>query len=393
MTNVVHIINQSTRKSLVLLDELGGSTDPIEGSALACSILQHFLKQGTKTVATTHYSNLKTFAYSNSGLRNASFDFDPDTLMPTYHLTIGIPGGSNALATANRLGLPPDIITGAKEMISTGAMDLNELLTDLMKEKHKVEELHFEINKQSNALREKRTEWEEKIKVLQEIERNLSQEGRDRVIRKSAELEKEIRQAISALKKERSKQGIQKARKAISGIEKRLTEINTELPVLANVDEDEDNHDEIKIGDKVQIRGTNAIAEVISIADKSNQFQIQIGQTKLWLRQDSFEKIEATEDAAAKPRKITVKKELQNHSVSLELNLRGKRAEEVEWALESYLSNAIMANLKQVSIIHGYGTGTVRSITREFLAGSPLVKSFRSGELNEGGDGVTIVNL
>jgi DNA mismatch repair protein MutS2 len=195
------------------------------------------------------------------------------------------------------------------------------------------------------------------------------------------------------LKKERSKQGIQKARKAISGIEKRLTEINTELPVLANVDEDEDNHDEIKIGDKVQIRGTNAIAEVISIADKSNQFQIQIGQTKLWLRQDSFEKIEATEDAATKSHKITVKKELQNHSVSLELNLRGKRAEEVEWALESYLSNAIMANLKQVSIIHGYGTGTVRSITREFLAGSPLVKSFRSGELNEGGDGVTIVNL
>ena len=143
----------------------------------------------------------------------------------------------------------------------------------------------------------------------------------------------------------------------------------------------------------VQIRGINAEAKVISISDRSNQLQVQIGQTRLWLGRDSLEKTMPPQDDNSNKLGIPVIKEFINRSVPIELNLRGKRAEEVEWALENYLNDASMSTLKHVRIIHGYGTGTVRSVTRDFLSSSPLVKSFRPGEQSEGGDGVTVVSL
>ena len=147
MGNIIRIIGRATEHSLVLLDELGTSTDPAQGSALAQAILQHFLASGTITIATTHYSDLKAFAHATPGLQNASLDFDPDTLAPTYHLTVGIPGGSNALATAARLGLPPDIIEAAREMLAQGTQELETLLTDLMQEKEQAEVLHRDLKR------------------------------------------------------------------------------------------------------------------------------------------------------------------------------------------------------------------------------------------------------
>lgn len=390
MGNIIRVIRDATGSSLVLLDELGTSTDPVEGSALACSILRYFLQQGTIAVASTHYSDLKMFAHTNSGLRNASLDFDPVTLIPTYHMTIGIPGGSNALATASRLGLPAEIVTGAREMLSKGALDLEALLADLMKEKKEAETIRLDLENKIVEMEEQKKEWGDKLRGLKLSEREIVRETRDRVVRAAAELEKEIRQSVSALRKERSMQGIQKARKTIKAVEGNLNDAVWHLPETVEVEGD---IKDIVEGDMVQIRGTNAVAKVISISDRSNQLQVQIGQTRLWLGHDSLEKVTLQQDDKSNKQGIPVRKDLFSHPVSLELDLRGKRAEEVEWALEGYLSDASMAALKQVRIIHGHGTGTVRSITREFLSSYPLVKSFRPGEQSEGGDGVTVVSL
>lgn len=393
MSNIIRIIRETTRNSLVLLDELGTSTDPVEGSALACSILRYFLKQRTMTVATTHYSDLKIFAYKNSGLRNASLDFNPTTLMPTYHLTIGIPGGSNALATASRLGLPPEIVTAAREMLSAGAMDLEALLSDIMVEKQKSEDIRRGLENKRDLMDLQKKDLEDKLRSLKITERDIVQEARDRIVHAAAELEREIRQSLTALRKERSRQGIQKAKKTINAVEENLNEAVWQIPKIEETDVVQEESTTIIEGDMVSIIGTNALAKVISISDKSNQLQVQIGQTSFWLDRNSLEKVISLPPDEGSTPSFTVKKDILNHHVSLELDLRGKRAEEVEWALEGYLSNASIANLKKVRIIHGYGTGTVRSITREFLSTYPLVKSFHPGESSEGGDGVTIVNL
>jgi len=393
MGNIIRVLKDATGSSLVLLDELGTSTDPVEGSALACSILRNFLQQGTITVASTHYSDLKMFAHTNSGLRNASLDFDPVTLIPTYHMTICIPGGSNAIATASRLGLPTEIINGAKEMLSKGALDLEALLADLMKEKKEAEIIRIGLANRKVELEEQEKEWVDKLRSLKLSEQEIVQETRNKVVHAAAELEKEIRQTVSELRKERSAQGIQKARKTIKAVAEKLNDPVLQLPKMEEAVDAQGNTKPVTEGDMVRIRGTNAVAKVISISDKVNQIQIQIGQTRLWLGHDSLERaVPQQEDTGSEPG-IPVKKDFINRSVPLELDLRGKRAEEIEWALENYLSNASMSTLKQVRIIHGYGTGTVRSITREFLSSHLLVKSFRPGEQSEGGNGVTVVSL
>ena len=393
MGNIIRVLRDATGSSLVLLDELGTSTDPVEGSALACSILRYFLRQGTIAVASTHYSDLKMFAHTNSGLRNASLDFDPVTLMPTYHMTIGIPGGSNALATASRLGLPVEIVTGAREMLSKGALDLESLLADLMKEKKEAETIRLDLENTRVEIEEQKKEWGDKLRSLKLSEQEIVQEARDKVVLASAELEKEIRQSASALRKERSMQGIQNARKTIKVVAEKLNEATWQMPKIDAPEEGQGDITSIAEGDMVQIRGINAEAKVISISDRSNQLQVQIGQTRLWLGRDGLEKVMPQQNDKSNKSGIPVRKEFINRSVPLELNLRGKRAEEVEWVLEGYLSDAGMASLKHVRIIHGHGTGTVRSITRDFLSSSPLVKSFRPGEQSEGGDGVTVVSL
>ena len=188
--NIVRIINEATERSLVLLDELGTSTDPAEGSALARSILLHFLSQRTMAVATTHFSDLKVFAHTTSGLQNASLDFDPVTLAPTYHLIVGIPGGSNALATASRLGLPTEIINDARGMLSQGTQEMETLITDLVSEKRAVEALHHDLEKERGEAEQRNTELKTELRLLKTEGQKVIQETRDKVIREAAELQK-----------------------------------------------------------------------------------------------------------------------------------------------------------------------------------------------------------
>jgi DNA mismatch repair protein MutS2 len=387
--NIVRIINSATEKSLVLLDELGTSTDPAEGSALARSILLYFLSRRTMAVATTHYGDLKAFAHTTPGLQNASLDFDPVTMTPTYHLTVGIPGGSNALATASRLGLPAEVIAGARQMLTKGTQDLEALLADLMREKQSVEALHHDLEKEKNEAERRNTELKNEMQRLKAEERRVIQEARDSIVHEAAELQKEIREAAAELRREKSRERIERAKKALAAVQEQLkSEVwQTKAGAVEAAEEKS-----ISAGDTVWLREADLQATVLSVSEETRQVEVQAGRTKLTLSLYSVERV-APSPTATTPAPAPVRRELSGRRVSMELDLRGKRADEIEWALDSYLNDASLANLSGVRIIHGIGTGTVRKIVRDFLASHPLVKSFRPGKQGEGGDGATVVTL
>ena len=391
MSNVLRITESATRRSLVLLDELGGSTDPVEGSALARSILLYFLSRQTMTVATTHYSDLKLFAHTTSGLQNASLDFDPVTLAPTYHLTVGVPGGSNALATASRLGLPAEIVTAAREMLPRGAGELETLLASLSSEKQRLEQLRLVLQKESEEAERRNRELESDLQRLRKEEQDVIRETQGRVAHEAAELHREIRHSVSELRKEKSQRKIEQARRALATVHQSL-QTQVWEPSTGPETAEQTLDEGIGPGDTIRLIESNLEARVLSVAQKTQQIEVQVGQTRIWLGLNGVEKI-AQVPGAADSRATLVKKDVGKRKVSLELDLRGKRAEEVEWALDSYLNSASLANLSEARIIHGFGTGTVRTIVRDFVASHSLVKSFRPGERGEGGDGVTIVNL
>jgi len=385
MGNVVRIIRGATGKSLVLLDELGTSTDPAEGSALAQAVLRYFLARGTLTVATTHYSDLKAFAHTAAGLENASLEFDAETLTPTYQLTVGIPGGSNAMATAARLGIPDEIVEDARSMLTEGSHELETLLANLMTEKNKIASLEKELKKERDKLARQNAELNGKLEQLKNEERAAVQEARDTIVREAAELHREIRQAASELRKEKSAASAEQARRTLAGVREKLDSKAWQPGVGGETAGDAGI---IEVGDTVRVKEAGLNATVISISEETGELEVQSGRTKMRLGLDSVIKTTAPPESA--PPTGT---QPDFKRAPLELDLRGRRADEVEAVLDTYLSDAAQSNLTEARIIHGIGTGTVRSIVREFLARHPLVKSFRAGERGEGGDGATIVRL
>lgn len=390
--NIVRIINRATKMSLVLLDELGTSTDPAEGSALARSILLYLLSRRIMTVATTHYNDLKAFAHTTPGLKNASLDFDPVSRMPTYHLTVGIPGGSNALAIAAHLGLPADIISSAREMLSQGTQQLEALLADLADERQKLLAIRQQLEKEREDAERRNLELENRLKSLKAEERKILQETRDRIVLEAADLQKEIRQAMTELRREKTREGIERAKKALSEMQERLQSEVWQTKTGGTATGETADESVINIGDTVLFKEANLPATVLSVSTETGQIEVQAGRAKFTLSLDSVEKVTAS-SGTTRPVFPAVTREISHRAVPQELDLRGKRADEVEPMLDSYLNSASLASLSEVRIIHGLGTGTVRKIVRELLTSHPLVKSFRPGERGEGGDGATVVRL
>jgi DNA mismatch repair protein MutS2 len=390
--NIVHTINNATAKSLVLLDELGTNTDPGEGSALARAILLHFLSQGTMTVATTHYTELKALAHATDGMQNAALDVDPVTMAPTYHLTVGIPGGSNALATASRLGLPAAIVTRARHMLSQGAQEIEALLTHLVTEQKNVESLRHSLEKELNEAEQSDADLKNRLRQLEEERRKIIKETRDQIVREAAELQMKIREAATELRKEKSRERIEQAKKALAEAHEQLDAGVWQARPAVEIDEKEAEAGSITAGDTVWLKDAGVPATVLSVSEERGLVEVHAGKVKMTLRLDSVEKrIPST--GAVKTGGALITRRLSKSRVSLELDLRGRRADEVEPALEDYLNEVSLCGLSRVRIIHGIGTGTVRQIVREILASHPLVTSFQPGEQGEGGDGVTIVSM
>jgi DNA mismatch repair protein MutS2 len=390
--NIVDIINNATAQSLVLLDELGTNTDPGEGSALGRAILLHFLSQATMSVATTHYTELKALAHATDGMQNAALDVDPVTMTPTYHLTVGIPGGSNALATASRLGLPADIVSRARNMLSKSAQEIESLLTHLVTEQKNIESLRHGLEKELNEAEQSGADLKNRLRQLEEERRRIVKQTRDQVVREAAELQMIIRGATAELRKEKSREKIEQAKKALAEAQEKLDAEVWQARPAVELEEAEAGEGPIASGDTVWLKEANVPATVLSVSEERGLVEVQAGKVKMTLRLDGVEKrIPSTGEV--KTGGALIRREMSKPGVSLELDLRGKRAEEVEPLLDDYLNEASLRSLSQVRIIHGIGTGTVRQIVREMLASHPLVASFRPGEQGEGGDGVTIVSM
>ncbi|MFC1875010.1 endonuclease MutS2 [Chloroflexota bacterium] len=384
--NIVRIIKNATERSLVLLDELGTSTDPAEGSALARAILLHFLSSKTLTVATTHYADLKAFAHTTPGIENASFEFDPVSLAPTYHMTVGIPGGSNAMAVAARLGIPPEIIEQATTMLPQGTLDLESMLSDIAAEKVKVTEMRMLLEREESEAEARNTEIESLLAKIRSEERRVIQDTRDKVVLEIADLHRQIRQASLDLRKQRSREAIDAAKRSLADVDAQL---DSKLQVLKTAKPQ--SQEPIAVGDTVYMSKLDLYGTVLSISKGKKEVEVQAGQITFKLRTDSIEK--AGSEAIVQPRDKSEIIVPAGRPILSRLDLRGKRAGEVEVLLDGYLNEATLANLSEVQIIHGIGTGTVRQIVRDFLTSHPLVKSFKIGGKEDGGDGITLASL
>jgi DNA mismatch repair protein MutS2 len=386
MSNISRILNSARGYSLVVLDELGASTDPQEGSALARSILMYLKANRFLAAVTTHYTELKVFAHVTEGLENASFDFDPKTLTPTYHMTLGVPGGSNAIATASHFGIPDEVVKLARASLSQENQKLESLLLSLQEEKQHLESLNKELEREKSSFERHNEVLSGELKKLRDEKQEMIRSARDEIVAEVATLQKEINKASSDLKKETSKASVSGARESSSRVRERLNQgiFKTQSATTAG------ENNEIAVGDKVWLREYDVKGKVTAINRESNQLEVTAGALRFRARLDEAEK---TSGGSAPETIRAVRLHAASKEVSMELDLRGKRAEEIEPLLDSYLSDAAVAKLPWVRIIHGFGTGAVRSIVRDMASRHPLAKSYKGAEQNEGGDGATIITL
>ena len=357
--------------------------------ALAQSILLHFLSKGTMVVATTHYSGLKVFAHQTAGLKNASLDFDPLTLKPTYHLTIGVPGGSNALSIASQLGIEPEIIAKAKEFMPEGHLEMEGLLSSLGDEKRRVEELRQALESDKSKIDELQEELKLEHQRLKVEERDTLRQIKEDLLSEAASLEKDIREASKAIQKAKTKTSVERAKKVLTGVYRELENRDWQAQQSRPVPEE---NSAIVVGDRVKLIETGLEGVVLSVLESRNELEIQAGDIKVKMKSAGVEKVSSLPAAATGPTPV-VKTAIGKKKSSLELDLRGKRADEVEPKLDVYLNDAFVSGFSQVRIIHGVGTGTVKQIVRYFIKGHPLVKSFGPAGSRDGGSGVTIVQL
>jgi len=384
MRNITSILDKAAPNTLVLLDELGAGTDPTEGSALARAILEEFLERGCTIVATTHHGELKAFAHSEPRLRNASVEFDLETLSPTYHLTIGLPGQSNALAIAQRLGLGEEVLERARTQLSPEHFELEALLGEIRSERTAVSEARRreELARRESeelrlALAERRDQIEqERADILEAAHR----EAEDTLLEMRRELEQLKRKAANR------DDDVRAADERFRELDASLGRLKTRArPQRQPVRVPQPR--EIAAGDTLHVRDIPQRGEALSGIGEDGKVEVQFGALRMKVSIDRIDSVEAA--AGSQP----VILPLAKPSVPIELDLRGQRAEEALLKFESYVDDAFRAGLPFVRIIHGKGTGALRAAIRESLTGHPLVRKFESAAPNEGGDGVTIAVL
>lgn len=395
MTNIVDIMEEADERSLVLFDELGAGTDPAEGAALAMAILSELLERGSCGVATSHYGTLKTFAYNTPGIENASVEFDPETLKPTYRLLTGIPGRSNAFFIAQRLGLNQKILEKARTFISERQMqesDLLENLEDTQREmeiqKRKIEEEQKEAQLKIQELKRKNNELEERY---EEILHKAKEEAVEIVRRARLDAESIIKEIKEAQKKERREQEAATAR-ARQGL-KKLSE-DVYQGGKSGRDKGGPRPHQVEPGMMVYMPNLRQKGQVLQKPDNNNEVLIQAGIMKVTVPLSEIRLIDDTRKPEHFEKTMRgsfgISKAVNLRS---EIDLRGKLVEEAIELLDKYLDDAVITGINQVSVIHGKGTGALRTGIHQFLKKHPHVSAYRLGEYGEGDTGVTIVDL
>lgn len=390
MVNIIDILDKVSFESLVLFDELGAGTDPTEGAALAIAILDDVHKKGAKVVATTHYSELKGYAYNREGVMNASVEFDVETLKPTYRLLIGVPGRSNAFLISKRLGLSEKIIEQAKKQINRETNQIDKMIMSLEEskkasDKEWEEMLHLreEAERLHNELAEKLEQLEEQKDAILE---RAELEGNKLV----EQAQKEADEIIKHLRKLQKEANVIKEHELIEA-KKRLEDATPERKKKRKKQEKIKKlaRPNFQVGDEVKVLSFGQKGHIVEkITD--DEYQVQIGIMKMKVNASDLQLIDTPKEVETRPL-ATVRG--SNHHVSPELDLRGERYEDALIKLEKYLDDAILAGYDRVSIIHGKGTMALRKGVKEFVKNHPQVKSSRDGGMNEGGLGNTVVEF
>lgn len=397
MTNIIHILKEANEHSLVLFDELCAGTDPTEGAALAVSILSYFHSRGIRTMATTHYSEIKIYALTTSGIENACCEFDVETLSPTYRLLIGIPGKSNAFAISKKLGLSDTLIEDARTRISSNEQNFEDLLSDLEASRITIEKEQAEINRYKSEIATLKQQLKNKQEKLDE--------SRDAILRKAKEEANQILQEAKDTADEaiRNFNKYGTTRPSIQEMEKQRTNIREKM--AANEKKSSKEKDtaiynpkvpkKLRIGDSVKVLSMNLTGTVHSLPNAKGDLFVQMGILR---SQVNIKDLVLIEDAAPGSKKYAKTgagklKMSKSASVSTEINLIGKTVDEAIALLDKYLDDAYLAHLPSVRIVHGKGTGALRSAVQSHLKRQSYIKSFHLGEFGEGDAGVTIAEF
>ena len=381
IANISEILKGADSKTIVLMDELGTGTDPVQGAAIACAVLNNLKGKNALVFATTHLIDIVGFVHRADGMSNASMEFDQETLSPLYRLKAGEPGQSYAIEIARRYGMPEDTISLAKEMLGSLKVEFHNLITELKEkrvqyEKSLAELLRHkkELERKDNLLKERLTEAENQKR---EILKNSYEEAKNII----SDTKRHINAILDEAKREKSREAKKKIIKAEQKVEERLREYDKEPSVSI---------EEIKEGDVVFVKSIGYDAQVLKIDRKHNHLKVKIGSKDI--------EVQISDISCSKGRypETGIKDHIvqsEEETISVQLNVVGLRVDEAISKLEPFLNHASMSNLNEITIIHGVGTGILLKAVRNYLKEHPLVKGFRKGELSEGGNGVTIIKV
>ncbi len=396
MTNIVDIVRDSGTGDLVLFDELGAGTDPTEGAALAIAILERIKEKGAFSISTTHYNELKKYAIVTEGVENASMEFDVETLSPTYRLSIGVPGKSNAFEISRKLGLPEEITARARTLLQTGDIAFEDVISSLEEDRKQAEEerdeavmINAEMKRQKEQLEKRLARFEEKKE--KELER-AREEARE-IIKEAQETAKEVQEELRELSKLESMgqriAGLDAGRRKLRAVEKK-----NRATIKGTVNENPVSADQIKLGSRVKILTIGQNGEVISLPDEKGDLTVQVGAMKAGVNIKDLMLIDPPPKVKKKSRTSygsMYKRKAQN--ISSSIDVRGKNLDDALMDVEKYIDDAFISGLEEVTVIHGRGEGILRKGIHQMLRRHKNVKEFRNGGYYEGGDGATIVRL
>lgn len=395
MVNMIDIIENSTNNSLILLDELGSGTDPIEGSSLAISILEHFHTIDSLCISTTHYPEIKNYALTHEGYMNSSVEFDVENLKPTYHLILGVPGKSNAFAISRKLGLSDDILNRAESLIDSNDVKIEDVLKEIYDtkkeielEKEKIEKDSLEVSKLKEALSKDHSDVLNKEK---EIIEDAKMEARDILLKAKDDATKIIRQ-MNEISKQSNNEAIRDLNNLRNTLNYSLKEVNTvsnDSSISSTI-----SPKDLSEGTKIIITTLNQKGIVVGKV-KNNKVLVQVGTNKLNIDISNLELDHSTNSKEEHKKSISTSAitNTKNKSISSEINLIGLNVDEATSILDKFLDDCSLSSLEKVHIIHGKGTGKLRSGVHAYLKKHPHVKSFRLGTFGEGETGVTVVEL
>lgn len=393
MTNIIEILNQSNEKSFVLLDEICAGTDPVEGAVLAQVILEKLAQKDVMSTITTHYGELKALEYSNPYFKNASVEFNTTTLKPTYKLLIGIPGLSNAIAIATNLGLDKDLTEKAKEIV-VSTKDPSILVVEKLQETQaklaqNLEEAE-ELKETSESLK---SEYEDSLAQIKKDKKKTVKIIKDKFDRELLEVKAEIKNILEELRREKSEKIARRSYARLAQTEQKFRGKLSEYDEKQQYEEIDWTN--VKTGEKLLLKEMNQPVTLLSLPDKNENVLVQMGNFKTKIKKEKLAPYDASyerKENVYRPSSLN-KFELRKASVSNTLDLRGYKVEDALDSLEFYLDKASLANLACVTVIHGHGTGALKSAVRDFLSTSPYVAKYRPGEDSEGGDGVSVVDI